>query len=346
LSGISPNFGDARGGGTRTHEGLDIITKKGTPVVSPTDAVIINTGNGPSSGLFISTMNPGGETFVYMHLDSFATNISSGTYVLRGQVIGFVGNTGNASGGGDHLHFEIRKNGATDPYLRIKKELSLSESLTSINTYLNLTSDSNLANTLSQNYSKIFNTARSQGISVHPLIQNIQNSQQTTTVNTSAAISGSIAALQLYLISQNAGHAAALLATYGATGNFGSITRGALSEFQAKVGINPASGNYGPITQSYISSHPISSQPSAMQSSTFNLTLSLGNNNDEVLLLQKFLNTKGYLIAASGPGSKGSETSYFGLLTQKALLLYQKDMSLNQSGTTDVSTRNILNKSY
>ncbi|MCX6758815.1 MAG: M23 family metallopeptidase, partial [Candidatus Nealsonbacteria bacterium] len=65
---LIPNFGDARSN-SRTHEGLDIAAPKGAPIVSPTKAVVLSAGTGSSSGNTISTANPGGETFVYMHLD-------------------------------------------------------------------------------------------------------------------------------------------------------------------------------------------------------------------------------------------------------------------------------------
>ena len=343
LSSITANFGDARGGGTRTHEGLDMMAKKGTPIISPTDAVIINTGNGASSGLFISTMNPGGETFVYMHLDSIPTHITSGTYVLRGEVIGFVGNTGNASGGGDHLHFEIRKNGATDPYLRIKKELSLAEKMNSMTKYLERTSDSNLAATLIQNYYSVFASAKAQGIYLHPLLQNV-SPYGTVVVTPSPVVStptvNNISELQKYLIAQNSGQASALLATYGATGYFGTVTKNALAEFQARVGISPASGNYGPITRAYIAAHPTGAATTTpvVTSNGFTRTLALGDTHTQVLLLQKHLNSTGHLIATSGSGAPGKETSYFGSLTQKALLSYQKNKGLSQTGIVDSQT--------
>ncbi|MDP3793629.1 MAG: peptidoglycan-binding domain-containing protein [Candidatus Uhrbacteria bacterium] len=58
--------------------------------------------------------------------------------------------------------------------------------------------------------------------------------------------------LQQFLISQNKGPAARVLARVGATGYFGPLTRAALAEFQAKVGIKPALGNFGPITRAYV----------------------------------------------------------------------------------------------
>lgn len=118
-SDLTQNFGDARGGGARTHEGLDIVAPHGTPVASPTDAVVLQVGDGVNSGLVIRTANPGGEIFVYMHLSKIMPGLVQGAYVRRGDIIGLVGNTGNAADAGPHLHFEIRQNGAQNPYPRL-----------------------------------------------------------------------------------------------------------------------------------------------------------------------------------------------------------------------------------
>lgn len=64
-----------------------------------------------------------------------------------------------------------------------------------------------------------------------------------------------VSALQQFLISQNRGSAALALSRVGATAYFGGMTRSALAEFQAQVGIIPASGNFGPITRSYLAAH-------------------------------------------------------------------------------------------
>lgn len=64
-----------------------------------------------------------------------------------------------------------------------------------------------------------------------------------------------VTTLQQFLISQNKGPAAQALSAHGTTQNFGSLTRAALAEFQASVGIVPALGNFGAITRAYISSH-------------------------------------------------------------------------------------------
>ncbi len=67
--------------------------------------------------------------------------------------------------------------------------------------------------------------------------------------------SNDVTVLQQFLISQNRGASARTLASVGATGYFGPLTRAALAEFQSQVGISPALGNFGPITRGYVSAH-------------------------------------------------------------------------------------------
>lgn len=125
LRQISPNFGDPRGGGTRSHEGLDIMAPRGAIVSSPTEAVVIRTGKGSSSGIYVTTANPGGETMNFYHLDRIADGVRSGTELKEGDIIGYVGNTGNVSGGAPHLHWEIRDGRrAEDPFPRVTHEFS------------------------------------------------------------------------------------------------------------------------------------------------------------------------------------------------------------------------------
>jgi peptidoglycan hydrolase-like protein with peptidoglycan-binding domain len=61
-----------------------------------------------------------------------------------------------------------------------------------------------------------------------------------------------VSTLQQFLISQNKGPATQALSEAGATAYFGVLTRAALAEFQATVGISPALGNFGPITRAYL----------------------------------------------------------------------------------------------
>lgn len=69
------------------------------------------------------------------------------------------------------------------------------------------------------------------------------------------SVGADVATLQQFLISQNKGPSAQALAAVGATAYFGDITRAALAEFQASVGISPALGNFGSITRAYVSTN-------------------------------------------------------------------------------------------
>lgn len=97
----------------RFHAGEDIGAPSGTPILAADSGmatVIADNGNG--YGNYIMINHGGGRVTLYAHMSSFA--ISNDATVSQGQVIGYVGSTGNSTG--PHLHFEVRVNGATtDP---------------------------------------------------------------------------------------------------------------------------------------------------------------------------------------------------------------------------------------
>jgi murein DD-endopeptidase MepM/ murein hydrolase activator NlpD len=108
-------WGQQRDGGKRSHEGVDIFAKKGTPVVAVADGFVSQTGEHGIGGKQV-WLRTGffGKSIYYAHLDRIA--VESGTNVRIGDTLGFVGNTGNAKGGPPHLHFGIYgSNGALNP---------------------------------------------------------------------------------------------------------------------------------------------------------------------------------------------------------------------------------------
>jgi murein DD-endopeptidase MepM/ murein hydrolase activator NlpD len=98
------------------HQGLDMFAELGTPLVAAADGFISQKVNSPdSAGLGLEVTDSAGVQYFYAHLSAFAEPITVGDRVSVGQVIGYVGNTGNASGGAPHLHFEVQPGGIPVP---------------------------------------------------------------------------------------------------------------------------------------------------------------------------------------------------------------------------------------
>jgi murein DD-endopeptidase MepM/ murein hydrolase activator NlpD len=99
----SNTWGAPRSGG-RHHQGTDIMSPKGTPCLAVTDGVAYPHSSG-LGGKSITLTGDNGWVFYYAHLNGYAIN--GRVRVKAGQLIGYVGNTGNASGGANHLHFQM-----------------------------------------------------------------------------------------------------------------------------------------------------------------------------------------------------------------------------------------------
>ena len=114
-------FGSKRSGG-RSHTGIDILANIGTPVYASKSGIAF-CGNVPTGyGKYVMVYHPDGSQTMYAHL--LESNIASPKRVRQGDVIGFVGKTGNASANSiqPHLHFEIRKRGQPqDPQNLVRK---------------------------------------------------------------------------------------------------------------------------------------------------------------------------------------------------------------------------------
>jgi peptidoglycan LD-endopeptidase LytH len=99
---------DAPRSGGRLHRAIDIMAPGGTPVVAAADGVIFKLRQGGNGGITIYQLDPDGRTlYYYAHLERYAAGLAEGLPVLRGQVIAYVGDTGNAGRGNYHLHFSV-----------------------------------------------------------------------------------------------------------------------------------------------------------------------------------------------------------------------------------------------
>ena len=111
-SALQSTFDDRRGGGSRRHEAMDILAPRGTEVLAALDGRIVKLFTSAAGGLTIYQFDPEERyCYYYAHLDGYAPRLSEGQIVRRGDVIGYVGTTGNAPKSTPHLHFAIFKLG-------------------------------------------------------------------------------------------------------------------------------------------------------------------------------------------------------------------------------------------
>jgi murein DD-endopeptidase MepM/ murein hydrolase activator NlpD len=115
---FSDDFGAPRHGG-RTHQGNDILSPRGTPVVASVAGVASHHENSLGGHAYY-LHGADGITYYGAHLDAYTDNVGQ---VAAGTVLGYVGNTGDASGGPTHLHFEMHPGGggAVDPYPTLRQ---------------------------------------------------------------------------------------------------------------------------------------------------------------------------------------------------------------------------------
>lgn len=108
---LHSNWGDARGGGKRSHQALDIMAPAGTPVIAAADGTVeklyLSKGGG---GITLYQRAAGGRWMLcYAHLAGYAPGIAEGRTVRTGETLAYVGDTGNAGAGNFHLHFAVAR---------------------------------------------------------------------------------------------------------------------------------------------------------------------------------------------------------------------------------------------
>jgi len=114
---FTDTWGAPRSGG-RTHQGVDMIAARGTPLVAIEAGTVKRMSSGGLGGITVTLAGVSGDEFYYAHLDGWADGLSVGQALGVGELLGYVGNTGNAQYTIPHLHFEYHPNGgaAVNPY--------------------------------------------------------------------------------------------------------------------------------------------------------------------------------------------------------------------------------------
>lgn len=105
---LHDTFNEGRAAGLRRHEALDIMAPRGTPVRAVEDGHIAKLFTSIAGGLTVYQFDPSQTlAYYYAHLDRYASGLTEGQQVHRGDLLGYVGSTGNASDDAPHLHFAV-----------------------------------------------------------------------------------------------------------------------------------------------------------------------------------------------------------------------------------------------
>jgi peptidoglycan LD-endopeptidase LytH len=106
---VPDTFYAGRSGG-RTHRASDIMAPRGTPVLSADSGRILRLDHNKLGGTTLFATDPGGRlVYYYAHLDRYEPTARAGAPLHKGEVIGYVGSTGDASPNAPHLHFQVMR---------------------------------------------------------------------------------------------------------------------------------------------------------------------------------------------------------------------------------------------
>lgn len=118
---LADTWGAARSQG-RSHEGIDIFAARGTPIQATTQGIVSKVGEDALGGRVVMIVGPGGAGHYYAHLEDYA-DISPNDWVNAGDIIGYVGDSGNAKGTPPHVHYGVYISGsAVNPYPLLQKD--------------------------------------------------------------------------------------------------------------------------------------------------------------------------------------------------------------------------------
>jgi murein DD-endopeptidase MepM/ murein hydrolase activator NlpD len=116
-SALADTYADPRGGGSRDHRAIDIAAPAGTPVLAARAGTVEKLYDSPDGGrtIYVRTED-GKQSIYYAHLDHYVDGLREGQKVAQGDMIGFVGSTGNANPAAPHLHFAIHEMGPANKW--------------------------------------------------------------------------------------------------------------------------------------------------------------------------------------------------------------------------------------
>lgn len=113
LPGLTPDrvrdsFNQARSGGARRHNAIDLFAPRGTPILAADSGIVLKLNRSTLGGIQLYAADPNHRfVYYYAHLDAYHPSIEEGMSIARGDTLGFVGTTGNAPASSPHLHFAI-----------------------------------------------------------------------------------------------------------------------------------------------------------------------------------------------------------------------------------------------
>jgi len=108
---VPDSYNAGRSGG-RTHNAVDILAPRGTPVLAADDGEVARLGRNALGGITVYAVDTGRHfVYYYAHLDRYRVGLAEGMRLAKGDVIGYVGTTGNAPPDAPHLHFQVMRIG-------------------------------------------------------------------------------------------------------------------------------------------------------------------------------------------------------------------------------------------